>query len=159
MKLLLKRFRFLENTTIGRLYVDDEFFCYTCEDKDRGLKTSMSLVDIKKIKVKDETCIPYTDKVFYPITLKEQSPKYSNFEKYKWARFCNGYLPRVQNVPGYDGVLIHVGNTNKDTSGCILVGDCITTNGVGSSTVCFKRLYEKLKEAKDAITIQIEKEK
>ena len=70
--------------------------------------------------------------------------------------FCDGYLPRLINVPGYEGVLIHIGNTAKDTEGCLLVGKNTRVGKVLESRVTFVKLYERLKEAKDSIYITIE---
>ena len=77
----------------------------------------------------------------------------------KYARnygFCDGYLPRLINVKGFDGVLIHIGNTSKDTDGCILVGRNTKVGKVLESGITFRKLYERLKEAKDSIYIKIE---
>ena len=76
----------------------------------------MSLEEIKKIKVPNETAIPTGT---YDITLNVISPR---FKDRAWAKPYNGKLPRILNVLGFDGVLIHPGNTQNDTSGCILVG-------------------------------------
>jgi hypothetical protein len=59
----------------------------------------------------------------YYVNMNTISPKYSNFSKYPYAEPYNAKMPRITNVPGYDGVLIHPGNTKRDTSGCILVGE------------------------------------
>lgn len=59
-------------------------------------------------KIKGDTAIPTG---IYNITLTVTSSKYSNFNKYPYAKFCNGKMPRLLNVPGYEGILIHAGNT------------------------------------------------
>ena len=150
MELLLKRIARKETYTIGRLYVDGVYFCDTCEDKDRGLKQSMSPSVVRAIKRQGITAIP-TGR--YMVTLAVQSPRFKYKEMYK---FCNGYLPRLVNVNGFDGVLIHVGHSAKDTEGCLLVGKNTKVGKVLESRVTFVKLYEKLKTAKDTIYITIE---
>lgn len=68
-----------------------------------------------------------------------------------------GRLPRLLNVPGFEGVLIHVGNyANPDSSGCILVGINDKVGMVSHSKETFIKLYKELQKAKDKITITIE---
>lgn len=152
MKLKLDR-RFKGNEyTIGSLYIDGVFFCDTLEDVDRGLKQNTSLDEIKRVKVQHKTAIPRGE---YEVTLKVKSPRFSQKEQYK---FCEGYLPRLKNVPGFDGILIHIGNKPEHSSGCILVGENKVKGQVNNSTTIFKKLYEKLKKASDnneKITIEI----
>jgi len=105
--------------TIGKLYIDGKYFCDTLEDKDRGLKDSMTEEYIKLNKVYGETAIPSGT---YVVNMNIVSPKYSNFNKYGWAKPYGGKIPRLMDVKGFDGVLIHPGNTTEDTKGCILVG-------------------------------------
>ena len=149
MKLKLHRTFKGETYTIGKLYVDGEYFCDTIEDKDRGLFQNMPLEQIKEKKIKYQTAIPTGT---YKVTLSVQSPKYSQREQYD---FCKGYLPRLIDVPGFDGILIHIGNKAGDSSGCILVGENKVKGQVINSTATFKRLYEMLKSATDEITIEI----
>lgn len=151
MKLLLKRTTKANDFTLGELYIDGKFFCYTCEDRDRGLTQSMPLAVINKIKVASATCIPYGK---YKITLDVVSPKYSN-PKYKWAQKIGSKVPRLIDVPGYKGVLIHVGNYAKDTDGCLLVGSKKAKNGVLDSTNCFLKLYDILLKDKNNLEIEI----
>jgi hypothetical protein len=148
MKLLLQRRFRGENYTIGSLYIDNVYFCETLEDKDRGLKHDMPLADIIRQKVKAKTAIPTGE---YMVVTDIVSPKYSTREAYK---FCSGKVPRLLNVPGYEGILIHIGNTADDTEGCILVGQNNIKGQVINSTLTFRRLYEMLKTAKE-ITIEI----
>ena len=110
----------------------------------------MSLEEINSIKVYGETAIP---RGTYKITLDVQSPKYKNRNQYK---FCKGYLPRLLEVPGYDGILIHIGNYIKDTYGCILVGENKVKGQVINSTATFKKLYNILITSKDDLEIEIE---
>lgn len=153
MELRLKRIARKPSYTIGHLYANGEYVCDTLEDTDRGLKQSMPLSEIKAKKVYGETAIP-TGKYF--VTLKVQSPK---FKDRQWAKFCDGYLPRLLNVPGYEGVLIHVGATAKDTLGCVICGENKAVGKVLNSATSFKRLYALLKTAsdrKESISITID---
>lgn len=143
MELTLIRKYPKETYTIGQLYINGIFFCHTLEDKDRGLYQGMSEEIIREIKVPTETAIPYGR---YEITLKVQSPKYSKRKQYEK---CNGYLPRLLDVPGFSGILIHIGNTSKDSSGCILVGVNRAKGKVLDSTKTFWELYDILKETSD----------
>lgn len=152
MKLELKRIARKDKYTIGHLYINGEYFCDTLEDPDRGLASSMSNSQIAMKKIKGDTAIPTG---LYKITLNVASSKYSNFNKYPYAKFCNGKMPRLLNVPGYEGVLIHAGNTQKDTEGCILVGMNRQVGKVLDSQKTFKKLYEKLLADKNNLLITI----
>ncbi|MBR6867132.1 MAG: hypothetical protein IKN02_02760 [Prevotella sp.] len=150
MELKLKRIARKASYTIGRLYVDGQRFCDTIEDRDRSLRQDMARAAIKRIKVQGETAIP-TGR--YRVTLGVKSPKMSQKKAYA---FCDGYVPRLINVPGFDGILIHIGNTARDSEGCILVGENREVGKVLNSTATFKRLYARLREAKGDIYITIE---
>lgn len=139
--------------TIGKLYIDGTYFCDTIEDKDRNLYQGMSLDWLKEEKVYGETAIPYGR---YKITLKVQSPKFKGKKQYEK---CDAYIPRLENVPGFDGILVHIGNYAKDSYGCILVGENKAKGAVVNSTSWFWKLYDILKAADDEgkdiyITIQ-----
>lgn len=149
MDITVKRIAKKSTYTIGKLYIDGEYFCDTLEDTDRGLDQSQSLSVIQSHKVKSSTAIP-TGK--YQVTLNVVSPKYSKRSQYN---FCGGKLPRLIDVPAFSGILIHAGNTPKDTDGCILVGENKVVGQVINSMNTFKKLYTKLKEATDKIYITI----
>lgn len=149
MKLTLKRTAKKPTYTIGKLYIDDVYFCDTIEDTDRGLYQGQDLELIKKIKINSKTAIP---KGTYKITLNVVSPKYSKKKIYQ--DICKGRVPRLLNVPGYEGVLIHIGNTADDSSGCILVGENKQVGKVLNSTETFRKLYNKIK-GQENLTIEI----
>lgn len=92
--------------TIGRVYINDTFFCNSMEDCDRGLQQWMSVAEIEAAKVYGKTAIP---KGKYIVTM-DYSPKYKRA------------MPHVMNVKGFSGIRIHSGNTAKDSLGCILLG-------------------------------------
>lgn len=150
MDLRLRRIARRDTYTIGKLFIDGVYFCDTLEDKDRGLKQSLPASVNRAKKVKGATAIP-TGR--YQVTLKIKSQRFSQKKQYE---FCDGYLPRLINVPAFDGILIHIGNTNKDTEGCILVGRNTKVGKVLESAATFRALYAKLKEAKGYIFITIE---
>ena len=150
MELLLKRIARRDTYTIGHLYVDGKYFCDTIEDKDRGLSQALPVTVNKNKKKQGITAIPVGR---YRVTLSIQSPRFSKKKQYE---FCNGYLPRLVNVPAFDGVLMHIGNTAKDTEGCILVGKNTQVGMVTDSTATFKRLYKVLKSSLDNIYVTIE---
>ena len=153
MKLTLKRIARKEGYTIGRLYIDDnpKPFCDTLEDTDRGLEQAMPLDMIKRIKVKGETAIPTGT---YELSMRHISPKYS---RKKAFAFTGGVMPRLLNVPGYEGVLIHSGNTAADSEGCILVGENKAVGKVLNSMATFKALWSVLNRRKsEPITITVQ---
>ena len=138
--------------TIGGLYIDGEFFCHTLEDKDRGLRQTDDIDRIKAVKVPSQTAIPIGR---YKVSLDIVSPKYSGVAFYK--SLCQGKVPRIMDVPGFDGILIHAGNTAADTSGCLLVGRNTAVGKVLESKATFTELYKRMKRAHDAgeeITIE-----
>lgn len=146
--LILKRIARKSTYTIGKLYLNNVYFCDTIEDTDRGLTNKMSLDEINKIKVKDKTAIPTGT---YLIDLNTISPRFKNNPKYA---FIKGKLPRLINVPGFVGVLIHIGNTASDSSGCIIVGENKEVGKVINSTKTFQRLMAELnKYANATLTI------
>ena len=139
MELRVRRIALKDNYTIGKLYINGEYFCDCCEDKVRDLS--------KEVKVPNHTAIPYGT---YEITMDVRSTKFSDFEKYPWAKEYDGYLPRLTNVPLFVGVLLHVGNSDVDSSGCLLVGENKVVGKVINSTKTFHRLmHEYLIPAKN----------
>jgi hypothetical protein len=150
MKLVLKRINNQDNYCEGKLYIDGIYQCDVIEDTDRGLTNEMSITEIQSKKVYGETAIP---KGTYQITLDVVSPK---FKDRSWATFCEGKLPRLLDVPGFEGVLIHTGNEASNSLGCLLVGQKTKDGWISNSTQTFKNLYYKLKQATDQITITIE---
>ena len=150
MKLLLKRTAKKQNYTIGDLYINGKWFSNTLEDTDRGLSNTMPKEEIKKLKVYEKTAIPSGS---YRIDMSTVSPKFKN---YSWAKPYNGKIPRLLNVPGFEGVLIHPGNQEQDTLGCILVGRNTIKGMVTSSQATFKSLMETLLKSNEEVTITIE---
>jgi len=121
-KMVLER-RFLgSKSTIGKLFLDGIYICNTLEDT------------IRETKIYGKTAIPYGT---YEVVIT-YSPKYKR------------QLPRLQNVPGYTGILIHPGNSPKDTHGCILPGTYKESrlNWVGGSRKAFNKVFKKLKLVK-----------
>lgn len=150
MRLFLERSFRKDTYTIGKLYIENKYFCNTCEDKDRGLTQDMPLAELKQKKVYGETAIP---RGTYKITLDVVSPKYS---KSPFAmEVCGAKMPRLLDVPNWDGVLIHSGTTAKDSYGCILVGKNTIKGGVTSSKDTFRALYKELLKDKDNLYITI----
>ena len=154
MELKVKRKAFEKDYTIGKLYIDGVAFCDTLEDCDRGLTQDMPLEEIKAKKVYGKTAIPTGT---YEIDMNTISPK---FQARSWAKPYGGKLPRLLNVPGYEGVLLHPGSYSSDTSGCLLVGKNSIKGMVTDSTRTFHTLMSKyLLPAKvrgEKITISIE---
>lgn len=152
MQLKLKRRYKGTDYTIGDLYVNGKKFCETLEDTDRGLTSEMNLDDIAKQKVYGKTAIPTGT---YPVQMGIVSPKFKNRS---WAVRWEGKLPRLQNVKGFEGVLIHVGNYAQDTLGCLLVGENKMKGQVVNSVATFHKLMPLLLESwnrGEDITIEI----
>jgi hypothetical protein len=141
MELKLKRIFKGDKYTIGNLFINDKKFCDTLEDTDRGLDASMPVSKIIALKKFGITAIP---KGTYEVVMNVVSAKFS---KYKQYTFCGGRVPRLLNVPGYDGVLMHIGNKPEDTDGCILVGKNTVKGMITSSTETFMSFYKILEDA------------
>lgn len=153
MELIVDRKWKKQSYTISNLWIDNKIFCQVLEDADRGLDDSMSLNKIQELKKPSITAIP---KGTYEVTLDVYSPKFGSKAFYK--EVCNGKVPRLLNVKGFEGILIHAGNTDKDTSGCLLVGVNKVKGQVLNSQDTFRKLYKLLKESNDKgekITIKI----
>jgi len=105
MKLKLVREYLTPTETLGSLYIDGKFFCYTLEDKDRGLKQTNALADVQARKVKAQTAIP-TGKYKVSVTPSNRFKR---------------LMPLVHDVKGFEGIRFHGGNTHHDSEGCILV--------------------------------------
>lgn len=126
MKIDIKRLYKSEHSTIGELTIDGVWECYTLEDLERD------------VKIKGETAIP---KGTYKVIINQSN---------RFKRL----LPLLLDVPGFEGVRIHSGNTNHDTEGCILVGRTRSQDFIGQSRKAFDKLFEKMKKAKE-ITLTI----
>lgn len=134
MKIEVKRRALRPKYTIGSMYIDGTYFCDTLEDRVRDLP--------REAKVPGQTAIPAGT---YTVTVN-RSPKFGRD------------LPRLLNVPHFDGILIHRGNTAADTSGCILVGENKVVGKVINSTGYEVELVKRCKQAiarGEAITITI----
>ena len=144
MKLRLKRIFKGDKYTIGKLYVNNIYFCDTLEDKVRNLP--------KEPKVYGETAIPAGT---YEIDMNTVSPKFKNRS---WAKKWGGIVPRLKNVPYFEGVLIHPLNRPEESYGCVGVGDNQVVGGLVNSVIQFNRLMQRLIDAKkkgESITIEI----
>ena len=142
-----------DNYTIGNLYINGKWFSNTLEDKDRGLKDSMSLTEIKTLKKPRITAIPTGT---YEVTLNVVSPKFSKYPFYNSIN--GGRVPRLLNVKGFEGILIHVMDGPKGaelSEGCIGVGRNLIKGGLLQGKEYYKKLYDILKNSKDKITIKI----
>ena len=134
MNLELKRIFKGKDYTIGRLFIDGKYFCDTLEDPVRQL-------DSADDKIYSKTAIPAGK---YKVSMSIVSPKYSIRKSYNW---CGGRLPRLLDVPFFEGILIHSGNTPDHTAGCILVGENKIKGQVINSMNTLKNLWVKLNVA------------
>ena len=105
--------------TMGKLFIDGVFECYTLEDV------------VRLEKVDGDTAIPYGE---YDVVIT-----FSN-------RFQRD-MPLLIGVPNFSGIRIHSGNTTEDTSGCLLVGTGRDTTAISNSRLAFDALYPKIRDA------------
>lgn len=134
MKLKVERLWKKPGYTVGRLYVDGKFFCNTLEDTVRDLN--------RERKIPGKTAIPYGE---YKVV-------------FNWSPKFGRNLPRLLNVPAFEGILIHPGNTADDSSGCILVGKNTEVGRLTESRYTSDRLNVLVKDAQrkgESITIEI----
>lgn len=141
MELLLERKYCKEEYTVGRLSINGIFFSNTLEDTVRDINKNGTF-DCGEFKIKGHTAIPYGE---YEVIVN-YSPKFKR------------ELPRLLNVPHFEGILIHRGNSKKDTEGCILPGENREKGKVLNSTKYELELTKLIKEANnkgEKVTIKI----
>ena len=132
MNVLLERIAHKDTYTIGRLYINGVYQCDTLEDTDRGLCENMSEAEIATRKIRGQTAIPTGE---YRIDMRTVSPRFKRI------------LPRLIAVKGFQGVLIHAGNTAADTEGCILVGENRKVGALINSRASLEKLHGMLTKA------------
>lgn len=138
MNLKLVRIDFFPECCIGKLYIDGSYECHTLEDPVREIEG----VDVVDWKIAGRTAIPYgTYNVVITMSNRFKRP-----------------LPLLENVPGFTGIRIHLGNTAENTEGCILVGKDRMLKTLLQSRMAFIDVFAKLREAEirnEPITISI----
>ena len=107
MEIRLQRIARERDYTIGRLSIDGAYCCDTLEDTCRGLRQEMPLEEITALKVPGKSAIPSGR---YKVVMS-------------WSPRFKRTLPLLVDVPGFEGIRIHAGNTAADTEGCILPGE------------------------------------
>jgi hypothetical protein len=137
MRLELYRYSSQKDSTLGMMFLVDkagkkEFLCYTLED------------EYRQNKIYGETRIPAKQ---YYIELRKEGGYNEKYKK-RFEDIHEGML-HITNVPNFNWILIHCGNTDDNTDGCILVGDTsqqnISKEGfIGNSSECYKRIYPKI---------------
>jgi len=133
VKLQVVRTQFGRDATNGLLFIDGLFECYTLEDQ------------YQEVKVMHETCIPEGT---YDVKFRTVGGFHERYKK----RYGNSHygMLHLQNVPGFTYILIHAGNTDEHTSGCLIVGETqqdldVSEDGfIGSSGKAYVKLYDKI---------------
>ena len=135
MELLLERYDFQEKSTIGKLYINAVFFCYTLEDIDRKLENG-------GIKQDHITAIP---RGLYQVII-DMSTRFKKL------------MPHILNVPQFEGIRIHSGNSDIDTEGCIILGQNPKDDWISNSRDTFNQFFTQLQSAinnKEKVTILV----
>ena len=137
MKLVVLRYSSQSDSTNGLLFVETnrglDFLCYTLEDEKRDMK------------VFGETRIPEGT---YKLGIRDEGGFHSRYSN-RFPDIHKGML-EVKDVPNFKYVLIHCGNTDEDTAGCLLLGDsqennALIENGwIGKSTQAYTRVYLRI---------------
>ena len=140
MKLTLKRIALRPTYTIGKLYIDDAYFCDTLEDTVRDTNKSGKF-DNGEQKIKGKTAIPYGT---YEI-------------KWTYSPRFKKYTPQLMNVPSFEGIRVHAGNTSADTEGCLILGENKQVGKVLNSRATINKFYPIIKNAcsNGKVTIEI----
>jgi hypothetical protein len=142
MEILVDRFISDDDTTLNRVMVDGKFVCFGLEDEYRADK------------VIGETRIPAGT---YRVTLRREGGHHQRYQN-KFPDIHRGML-HIQDVPNFKWILIHIGNTDEDTAGCLLVGTHANTEpgdmSVTQSTAAYKRFYPMVVDAAEDGTLTI----
>lgn len=117
MNVLVKRDRFTQRSTGSEIYIDGVFECFGLEPPTLPLNAQ----------VKPRAIPPGQ----YELTIR-------------WSPRFGKQMPHIENVPGFSGIEIHIGNYPPDTHGCLIVGKVRATDSVGKSVVAFNDFMDKL---------------
>lgn len=143
MLIRVNRFLSTSEATLSSVYVDEEPVCYGCEDEYRAVKAP------------GETRIPAG---VYKVALRTFGGKYERYKKDRRVRDLHdpslggGGMLWIKDVPNFEHILIHIGNTETDTEGCLLVGAAYDelTMTVSQSVVGYRKLYKMVRPAAEA---------
>ena len=135
MELKVVRYSAGKESTLGLLFIDGQFACYTLEDEHR------------EVKVPGKTRIPAGR---YKVKLRTEGSHHLRYQK-KFPDIHQGML-HVTGVPNFTFILIHIGNSDDDTAGCLLVGESSISNitqagRINNSTIAYKRVYPMIAKA------------
>lgn len=136
MNLTVQRYNSSTESTLGMLFIDCRFECYTLED------------EYRTVKLKGETRIPSGK---YKVELRKEGGFHNRYLQKFGHTFHKGML-WVRNVPNFEYILIHIGNDDADTAGCLLVGNTANNNNlgkgfIGGSTDAYKKFYPLVADA------------
>ena len=142
MRITVERISSDQDTTISTIYVDDKFVCFGLED------------EYREDKIAEETRIPAG---VYDVLLKTVGGFHARYGR-KFEGMHRGML-HIQDVPGFEHILIHVGNTDSHTAGCLLVGMGAVAKrsdmSIQSSVDAYKLLYRMVVDAASARELSI----
>lgn len=142
MRIIVSRFVSDSDATLSLVSVDGEFICFGLED------------EYRETKVPGETRVPAGE---YPVRMRREGGFHSRYAN-KFGTFHQGML-HIQDIPDFEYVLIHIGNSDEDTAGCLLLGENANTSGelrITSSTSAYKKFYKLVKDAAIAGELMIE---
>ncbi|MGE0409524.1 MAG: DUF5675 family protein [Amphiplicatus sp.] len=137
MQIIVDRYHSTNEATLSRVSVDGAFFCYGLEDEARA------------VKVAGETRIPGGS---YHVALRTFGVHHDRYKRDRRFRDVHEGTLWIKDVPGFEHILIHPGNTERDTQGCLLVGmerDELRMT-IGRSGEAYRGLYIKVKDAAKA---------
>ena len=149
IQLNLLRFHDDTQTTLGLLYINSKFYCYTLEDTYR------------QVKIAKETRIPAGS---YSVDFNKEETELTRNYRQQFPEWFTYHL-HIRNVPNFEGIYIHNGGTHKDTAGCILVSDSLNiskenkvfSNSKNTFEMLYKYITKNLTEGKKVfITIKNE---
>lgn len=140
MKILVDRIKSDNDATLSVIYIDGVFICDGLED------------EYREKKVMHETRIPAGT---YKVTLRKEGGFHARYQK-RFSSFHRGML-WVRDVPNFEYILIHCGNTDDNTSGCLLVGQAARGKlELVQSALTYERFYKKVVDSAEAGTLTIE---
>jgi len=133
MKITIDRYKSNADATLSRDSIDGEFECFGLED------------EYREIKVPGKTRIPAGE---YPVTLRAEGGMHGRYSVADWCKDWHKGMLWVRDVPGFEWIYIHPGNTHLHTEGCLLTGEQANDNfTISRSRIAYERFYKKVFDA------------